>query len=133
MSPTKSEAPTAATVEASDVNPPRKDRNHKVNSTITPKIAPALSYGELQILASPLASTNAGTCVHLSAQSPALTLGKTDGIARQQAIENALSLALWHIRQDVSLKHIHAATVKAVRAASMLKQACSESVIGWRA
>jgi hypothetical protein len=54
------------------------------------------------------------------------TTGNPSHLARQQAIENALCLALWHIRQDVAPGHIHAATVKAVRAAAMLKQACSE-------
>ena len=51
-------------------------------------------------------------------------------IARQQAIENTLSLALWHIRQDYAPGHIHAAMVKAVRASAMLKQACTEAPQG---
>lgn len=80
-----------------------------------------------------LSSPRAGTRVHSSAPSPTFTTGKTDGIARQQAIENALSLALYYIREKESPKNIHAATVKAVRAASMLKQACTESAIGGRA
>ena len=80
-----------------------------------------------------LASPCAGTRVHSSAQSPAFTTGKTDGIARQQAIENALSLALYHVRNSDTIDAIRTATAKAVRAASMLKQACSESAIGGRA
>jgi hypothetical protein len=68
-----------------------------------------------------------GTRVHSSAHSTECPNGKTDGIARQQAIENALSLALYYIRENESPGNIHAATVKAVRAASMLKQACAES------
>lgn len=79
-----------------------------------------------------LASPRAGTRVHSPALSPAFGTGKTDGIARQQAIENALSLALYYIRENESPSNIHAATVKAVRAASMLKQACTESTIGGR-
>lgn len=64
--------------------------------------------------------------------SPALVL-EAHAVARQQAIENALSLALYHIRQNEKPGSIHAATVKAVRAASMLKQACAEITIGGRA
>ena len=71
-------------------------------------------------LASRKASHSAATAVI----TPTPTLGN---IERQQAIENALSLALYYIRQNESPSNIHAATVKAVRAASMLKQACVES------
>lgn len=60
-------------------------------------------------------------------------LGNTSPLARQQAIENALSLALYYIRQDEEPRNIHAATVKAVRAAAMLKQACAESTTSGRA
>ena len=42
--------------------------------------------------------------------------------ARQQAIENALSMALFHIRKGDT----HQAVAKSIRAASMLKQACTE-------
>lgn len=42
---------------------------------------------------------------------------------RQQAIEDALSLALFHVRNGDT----HAAAGRAIRAASMLKQACAES------
>ena len=52
----------------------------------------------------------------------------TDGaiIARHAAIENALTTALFHIRQPYSPKALQAATGRAIRAASMLKQACTE-------
>ena len=52
----------------------------------------------------------------------------TDGaiIARICAIENALTTALFHIRQPYSPKALQAATGRAIRAASMLKQACTE-------
>ena len=53
--------------------------------------------------------------------------GNPSPLTRQQAIENALSMALFHIRHGDGLKGIQAATVKATRAASMLKQACTES------
>ena len=48
--------------------------------------------------------------------------GNPSSLARQQAIEDALSLALYHVRNG----DIHAATGRAIRAASMLKQACAE-------
>ena len=49
--------------------------------------------------------------------------GNTSPLIRQQAIEKALSMALYHARNG----DIHSATGRAIRAASMLKQACSES------
>ena len=52
---------------------------------------------------------------------------KADPLARQQAIENALSMALYHVRNGDTTQAIHTATAKAVRAVSMLKQACSEA------
>jgi len=73
------------------------------------------------------------THVHSSAPFPAFTIGKIEGIARQQAIENALSMALFHVRNGDTVAAIRTATAKAMRAASMLKQACTESVIGGRA
>jgi hypothetical protein len=56
-----------------------------------------------------------------------------NSIARQQQIENALSTALWHVRNGTGPLSIQAATGRAIRAASMLKQACAESTIGGRA
>ena len=50
----------------------------------------------------------------------------TTAISRHQAIENALSMALFHIRKGDTQQGIHAATAKAIRAASLLKQACTE-------
>ena len=52
--------------------------------------------------------------------------GNTSLLARHQAIENALSMALFHIRKGDTQQDIHAATSKAIRAASLLKQACTE-------
>ena len=54
------------------------------------------------------------------------TLGNPSPIDRQQAIENALSMALFHIRHG----DIHSATGRTIRAASMLKQVCAELQIG---
>ena len=48
--------------------------------------------------------------------------GNTTPLIRQQAIENALSLALFHTRKGDT----HKAVAKSIRAASMLKQACTE-------
>ncbi len=57
----------------------------------------------------------------------------TPAIERKQAIENALSAALWHVRHGTGDLSIQAATGRAIRAAAMLKQACTESTIGGRA
>lgn len=56
-----------------------------------------------------------------------------DPAARQAAIENALSMALWHVRHGTGTDAIQAATGRAIRAASMLKQACTEATNGGRA
>jgi hypothetical protein len=53
-----------------------------------------------------------------------------DPLARHIAIENALSMALWHVRHSTDTTSLHAATGRAIRAASMLKQACAESSMG---
>ena len=60
---------------------------------------------------------------------PAISTGI---IARRQAIENALSMALHHVRHCDSLHGLQAATSRAIRAASMLKQACAESTTSGR-
>ena len=52
--------------------------------------------------------------------------GTTSPLTRQQAIETALSGALHHARNG----DIHTATGRAIRAASMLKQACAALQIG---
>lgn len=54
------------------------------------------------------------------------TGGSPSPIAQQQAIENALSMALYHVRNGDTNDAIRDATAKAARAMSMLKQACSE-------
>ena len=76
-----------------------------------------------------LQSSTTSAFAPVSSATPITTL-KTDGIARQQAIENALSMALFHIRQNESIESIRAATGRAIRAASMLKQACEELAMG---
>jgi hypothetical protein len=67
-----------------------------------------------------------------STASPSNTPATTPEITRQQAIENALSTALYFIRQPYSTTALQAATGRAMRAASMLKQACTESSINGR-
>lgn len=62
---------------------------------------------------------------------PMGTLGSTpatspSSIARRIAIEAALTLALFHVRND----NAHAAVGRSIRATSMLKQACAEAKIG---
>ena len=88
----------------------------------------------------PLASPRAATSVHLCGTSPQLEsviasrapAPQTHGVERQQAIENALSMALYHIRRGSDLDAMRNATAKAIRAASMLKQACAASAVGGR-
>lgn len=71
-----------------------------------------------------LASPRAGTHVHTSAQS----LRNCNPVERQQAIENALSMALHFVRQPGdSAANLWAATARANRALTLLKQA-SEGV-----
>lgn len=66
---------------------------------------------------------NAGQHVHTSART-AKTTPAHDGIARQQAIENALSMALYFVRQPGnSAANLWAATARTNRALTMLKQA----------
>lgn len=50
-------------------------------------------------------------------------------LARRIAIEAALTLALFHVRNG----NTHAAVGRSIRATSMLKQACSEAKIGGQA
>ena len=50
----------------------------------------------------------------------------TSIIARQQAIENALTTALYFIRLPATDSGLRAATGRAIRATAMLKQACAE-------
>ena len=68
---------------------------------------------------------------------PTPTTGNTspisNAISRQQAIENALSMALYYVRRSAGQQGIQAATGRAVRAASMLKQACTEPTTSGRA
>lgn len=79
-----------------------------------------------------LASPRAGTRVHTSAQSPAPAMAKTapgleriaNPVDRQAAIENALSMALYFIRQPGNTAaNLWAATARANRALTLLKQA----------
>lgn len=53
--------------------------------------------------------------------------------ARQQTIENHLSMALFHVRQGDGPLSIQAATGRAVRAATLLKLQCDETTNGGRA
>lgn len=87
-----------------------------------------------------LASRRAANPVHSSSPVPTfkpapaspVPVPGTHTVERQQAIENALSMALYHVRHGSSLAAMRTATAKAIRAASMLKQACTESAISGR-
>ena len=59
-------------------------------------------------------------------------LGHTSRIDRQQAIENALTTALYFIRLPATDSGLRAATGRAIRATAMLKQACAEISNGER-
>ena len=54
----------------------------------------------------------------------------SSSLARRIAIEAALTLALFHVRSSNTQHSIQLATGRAIRAASMLKQACAESKNG---
>ena len=56
--------------------------------------------------------------------------GNTSPLERQQAIENALSTALYFIRLPSTESGLRAATSRAIRAASLLKQTCAEAQLG---
>lgn len=78
------------------------------------------------------------TTVNTTTTPKAATLGNSpalspSSIARQQAIENALTTALYFIRLPSTESGLRAATGRAIRAASMLKQACAESTTSGRA
>jgi hypothetical protein len=84
----------------------------------------------------PFASSNAASGFQSRKGAEAMTKVNTpttstaDKIARQQAIENALSTALFHIRQPSTSTALFAATGRASRALTMLKQACADAQIG---
>ncbi|MDD3936864.1 hypothetical protein [Rhodoferax sp.] len=86
----------------------------------------------------PLASAHAGARVQLSAQSPSRT-PTPNGIApacgitleRQQAIENALAMALHFVRQPGdSAANLWAATARTNRALTLLKHASQGNAHG---
>ena len=52
--------------------------------------------------------------------------GNTTPLIRQQAIETALSMALFHVRKGDT----HQAVAKSIRATSLLKQSCSDLFTG---
>lgn len=60
-------------------------------------------------------------------QSPVLLspLHSNDAIQLQARIENALSMALYHVRCD-ACGSLHAAMGRALRALSLIKQACAD-------
>ena len=86
-----------------------------------------------------LASRRAAlSCVQTPASFPAFTPSpaghapapEPQTVERQQAIENALNMALFFIRQPYSATALHAATGRASRALSLLKNACTEAQNG---
>lgn len=88
-----------------------------------------------------LASLRAAHSVQAPALSPTFTpaparLVRVPGattVHRKQAIESALTLALHYVRCGGNPSNLHAATAKALRASTMLKQACAEATTSGRA
>lgn len=77
-----------------------------------------------------LPSSRAGTRVQTPAPFPKQTTGTTDGIARQQAIENALSMALFFMRQPGDMAaNVWAVTARTNRALTLLKQASQDNAL----
>jgi hypothetical protein len=73
---------------------------------------------------------NAGQHVHMSARILKQFTATRDGIARQQAIENALSMALFFVRQPGNTAaNVWAATARTNRAFTLLKQASEGAVM----
>ncbi len=71
-----------------------------------------------------LPRAHAGHRVQLSARTPKPNTPAVDEIQRQQAIENALSMALYFMRQPGdSAANLWAATARTNRALTLLKQA----------
>jgi len=71
-----------------------------------------------------LPRAHAGHPVQTSARTPKPTSPATDGIQRQQAIENALCMALYFMRQPGNASaNVWAATARTNRALTLLKQA----------
>ncbi|OIQ68186.1 hypothetical protein GALL_502260 [mine drainage metagenome] len=71
-----------------------------------------------------LPSPRAVIRVQTSARTPKQNTCATDGIQRQQAIENALSMALYFMRQPGNTAaNVWAATARTNRALTLLKQA----------
>ena len=60
----------------------------------------------------------------------AIPTSAPDTIARQQAIENALSAALFHNRQPHTTTEEWAATARTRRALTLLKSACEQAKNG---
>lgn len=70
-----------------------------------------------------LPSRRAGTPVQTPAHTPEPTTRNPDGLERQQAIENALSTALFFVRQPGNAPaNVWAATARTNRALTLLKQ-----------
>jgi hypothetical protein len=76
-----------------------------------------------------LPRVHAGHLVQLSARTPKPTTRTADGIQRQQAIENALSMALYFMRQPGNAAaNVWAATARTNRALTLLKHASEGGV-----
>jgi hypothetical protein len=100
-----------------------------VNTTTTP----TGTLGTLPTPATTSSNTALGRLLHTRIIQRAYPAPAVDPLARQQAIENALSMALYLIRTSDTPESLQRATGRAIRAASMLKQACSDATTQGRA
>ena len=92
--------------------------------TSRPPVARSIAASGFQSQLGAEAMTNVNTSTTPNAAPLGIT--PTSSTARQQAIENALSLALFHIRKGDT----HQAVAKSIRATSLLKQSCSDLFTG---
>jgi hypothetical protein len=75
-------------------------------------------------LPSPRAGTRVHSCAHQPTKPGTTATAALDPVTRQQAIENALSMALYFIRQPGdTASNVWAATARTNRALTLLKQA----------
>lgn len=70
---------------------------------------------------------------HTASPTAIAILPALGNIERKQALENVLSMALYHVRNGNTQQVLHATMVKAVWAAPMLEQASNEASISGRA
>ena len=104
-------------------------RQHNLFCVLKPSstICPQQADGGLSVRQGTKTMTTATHTATFQGNTP---IQSTTVISRHQAIENALSMALFHIRKGDTQQDIHSAMAKANRATSLLKQSCSDLFSG---